>query len=404
VTPGARIQAAIDILDLWQSGAEGLDWGLDRVLAGWGRANRYAGSGDRRAIGDLFHDAVRRLRSAAWVAGEAEPADGRALMIGSLRLDGHDPAALFTGERHAPAPLTAEECAGARPLDEAPRAVRLDIPDWLAPHLAGIPDDALEALRRRAGLFLRVNTLKGDPETAIAALAAEEVAAEPGPHTDTCLRVMAGAASVARSRAYGLGLVEIQDAASQAAAAYARARPGETVLDFCAGGGGKTLALAAAMQCQGRPRGRLHAHDSAPERLAQLDRRARRAGATVTCHPPGRLDRLRGTCDLVFVDAPCSGSGAWRRNPDAKWRLTRERLHGLIRLQAEILAEAAGMVRPGGRLIYATCSILPAENEDRTAAFLTAAAAFRPGRAPLRLLPGPDGDGFFAAELLRDPL
>jgi 16S rRNA (cytosine967-C5)-methyltransferase len=399
VTPGARIQAAAEALDRWQSGSDG----LDRVLAAWGRASRYAGSGDRRAVADLVYDAVRRRRSAAWVAGAPETPTSRDLMLGSLTLDGigrERLAQLFSGAGHAPPPLTGAETARlGQPLDAAPRPVRLDFPDWLAPQLEPIPDAALELTRRRAPLFLRVNLLRGDREAAIAALAADQIVAEPGPLSPTCLEVLAGAHSVARSGAYGDGLVEVQDAASQAASDYAGVLPGDTVLDYCAGAGGKTLALAAAMAGQGR----LHAHDTAPRRLAQLDQRARRAGVEVTLLEPGRTGPLAGRCDLVLVDAPCSGSGAWRRNPDAKWRLTASQLAAYARTQDAILGEAAAAVRPGGRLVYVTCSLLDIENVDRAAAFLATRADFRAGRAPLALTPLDGGDGFFAAEFQREP-
>jgi len=397
VTPAARIQAAVEALGRWQSGAEG----LDRVLAGWGRASRHAGSGDRRAVADLVYDAVRRRRSAAWVAGAPETPTGRDLMLGSLTLDGLGREALaefFSGARHAPSPLTGAEAARlGRPLEAAPRPVRLDFPDWLAPQLEPIADAALELTRRRAPLFLRVNLLRGDRAAAIAALAADRIVAEPGPLSPACLKVLAGAHTVARASAYRDGLVEIQDAASQAAADYARAMPGDTVLDYCAGAGGKTLALAAAMAGQGR----LHAHDIAPRRLAQLGERARRAGVEVTLHEPGQVSALIGRCDLVFVDAPCSGSGAWRRNPDAKWRLTAGRLAAYAQTQDAILGQAAAAVRPGGRLVYATCSMLGVENFERVAKFLAAHAGFSARRAPLVLTPLDGGDGFFAEEIVR---
>jgi len=403
VTPGARIQAAIDVLERWRSGGDG----LDRVLAAWGRANRYAGSGDRRAVADLVYDTPRRLRSAAWVAGVGDDGSSRDRLLGNLILDGAgaaDLAALFSGTGHAPAPLTAAELARVgRPLETAPRAVRLDVPDWLAPQLAAVADPVLDALRRRAPLFLRVNLLRAEPGEAIAALAAEQIEAAPGPLAPTCLRVHAGAHLVHRSAAYRDGLVEVQDAASQAAADYARAQPGETVLDYCAGAGGKTLALAAAMGGQGE----MHAHDIAPQRLAQLGERAQRAGVSVVLHEAGATAALAGRCDLVFVDAPCSGSGAWARNPDAKWRLTPERLAALRETQDAVLAEAAAAVRPGGRLIYVTCSILPGENQDRQARFLATQPRCCAGRQPLVLTPGDghggnghEGDGFFACETL----
>lgn len=391
--PGARVQAAIEIIDRWAAGHES----LSRVIANWGRRNRYAGSGDRRAIADLVHDAVRRLRSAAWVAGVDEPADGRAVMVGSLLLDGHGSdglESLFSGERHAPAPLSADERSRVgRPLSASSWAVRFDVPDWLEPRLSELPEGAVGALANRAPLFLRANRLRTDVAGAVAALTADGIGVEPGPRAPDCLRVVSGAHKVAGSEAYRNGLVEIQDASSQAVAAYALARPGEIVLDYCAGGGGKALALAADMCGHGE----VHLHDVAPARLAQAAGRSRRAGARIELHAPGDLGDLTGRCDLVFADVPCSGSGAWRRNPDEKWRLTEEKLANYVETQRTILDDAVRMLRPGGRLIYATCSILQDENavacEDFRGTF--------PGRPPLRLLPGDDGDGFFACEFLR---
>lgn len=398
MTPSARIQAAIDVVDRWRSGPDA----LDHVLAAWGRQNRYAGSGDRRAIADLVYDAVRRMRSAAWVAGAGDPeATGRDILLGSLLLDGLDRAAilaLFSGERYAPPVLgEAEMSRLGRPLAEAPRPVRLDFPDWLAPHLEGIPDATLEAMRRRAPLFLRVNLLRADRDTALAALAEEGIGAEPGPLSSTCLRVTSDERRVTRSRAFAEGLVEIQDAASQAAADYAGAQPGETVLDYCAGAGGKTLALAARMG----GRGELHAHDIAAERLDRLVERARRSGVEATLHRPGETEGLAGRCDLVFVDSPCSGSGTWHRHPDEKWRLTPERLAARLEQQDEILARAAAAVRPGGRLVYATCSILEAENEKRADAFLASHPEFRPSGAPMDLRLSQAGDRFFACAFVQ---
>ncbi len=391
VTPAARVQAAVEIVDAWRSGTEG----LDRVLTRWGRAHQFAGSGDRRAIADLVYDAVRRMRSAAWVAGAPEPAPGRDLIRGSLVLDGIDPEPLFTGEAYAEARLTEHERRPARPLGSAPPPVRLDVPDWLEGELAGTDDAVLEALRTRAPLDLRVNRLKAEPAEAIAALAAEGIAAAPVSLSPLALRVVAGERRLASSRAYRDGLVEIQDAASQAVVDLAAAQPGETVLDLCAGGGGKTLALAAAMGGAGR----LVAHDIAPARIAGLPERATRAGAPVEIVATSSLDRFAGTCDLVFVDAPCSGSGAWRRNPDAKWRLRPEDLDRLTAVQDRLLEQAAGLAADGGRILYATCSILRRENEARIAAFL-AGGKRREVSARLSVIP-PDGDGFFGALLSR---
>ena len=263
----------------------------------------------------------------------------------------------------------------------------------MGPELAGVDDRVLRALRARAPLDLRVNLLKTSPAEAITALAAEGIEAGPAPLSPTALRVREGARRVAGCQAYREGLIEIQDAASQAVADLADARPGETVLDLCAGGGGKTLALAAAMRGQGR----LLAHDIAPRRIDGLPARAARAGTAIEIVATAELDALRGSCDLVLVDAPCSGSGAWRRNPDAKWRLRPEELARLTAVQDGLLEQAATLIAPAGRILYATCSILARENDARVAAFVSGA----PGREMMRRLAPmpPDGDGFFAALL-----
>ncbi|MGG7567113.1 RsmB/NOP family class I SAM-dependent RNA methyltransferase [Rhodovulum sp. DZ06] len=328
--------------------------------------------------------------------GRDDP-DGRALMI-ALAAEDDSLSAIFTGERFAPEPLSPEETAAlAAPLPDAPEAARLDLPDDLMPELSRSLGDALPevaaALQARAPLDLRVNTLKTDVASAAAALAAEGVQTEPGPLSPACLRVTGGARRLRNAAPYQDGRVEIQDAASQAVAALADARPGETVLDYCAGGGGKTLALGAAME----GRGRLIAHDADPNRMKDLPARAARAGLTVEALRGAPPKALIGACDLVFIDAPCSGTGAWRRNPDGKWTLAPGDVARFAALQAQILAEAARFVAPGGRLVYATCSLLRAENED-------VAGAPPPGFAQgprLRLDPRQGGDGFFGAVMTR---
>ncbi|MEL6482801.1 MAG: RsmB/NOP family class I SAM-dependent RNA methyltransferase, partial [Pseudomonadota bacterium] len=294
------------------------------------------------------------------------------------------------------------EGAAAR-LAEASAGLRYSLPDWVAAALADVPAPALAALGERAPVDLRANRLKATPAEAAEALAAEGVSTEPGPLAPDCLRVLEGARRVAGSAAYAEGLVELQDAASQAVAAFADARPGETVLDYCAGGGGKTLALAAAMAGPVAGKGRLIAHDAAPRRMADRAPRAARAGARVETVASDALDRLAGACDLVLTDVPCSGSGAWRRNPDARWRFAPADLARLNAQQDAILDHAATLVKPGGRLVYATCSILPAENAARAAAFLARTPAFRRAEGSSFCTP-PDpalGDGFFAIALLR---
>jgi 16S rRNA (cytosine967-C5)-methyltransferase len=355
MTPAARLAAAIEILEAF----EARDAPADRLLAGWGRAHRFAGSKDRAAIADHVYAILRRRRSLAWPLRAETP---RAAAIGLARASGSDPEALFTGVGHAPAALTADERAAlASAPAPAPDPVRLDYPDWLdgrlRASLGAAFEEAMTALQTRAPVDLRVNALKAAPEVARAALVEDGIETAPVPDAPHCLRAAPGA-PIARSRAYAEGLVELQDAASQRAAHFAAASPKETVLDFCAGGGGKALALAAQM----RGEGRVIAWDSAPARLKDLPARAARAGARIEIAGRAELASLRGACDLVFVDAPCSGSGSWRRDPGGKWRLTPHGLAGLRATQAEILADAAAFVAPGGRLAYATCSLLAEEN------------------------------------------
>jgi 16S rRNA (cytosine967-C5)-methyltransferase len=273
--------------------------------------------------------------------------------------------------------------------------VRLDYPDFLdAPLRAALGADfqaILTEMQQRAPVDLRVNALKTTVNAAMVVLARDGVQAVPLPLAGA-LRVRDNPRLVSASRAYSQGMVELQDLSSQRAAAMAGAAPGMTVLDYCAGGGGKTLALAAAMQ----GRGRLMAWDASRRRMADLPDRARRAGAVVEILADAQRTALGPVCDVVLVDAPCSGSGAWRRKPEGKWRLTAEELAGYPPLQDRILASAAGHVRPGGRLAYATCSLFVAENEDRQADFVRRNPDWTP-EAASRLSPLDGGDGFFVA-------
>lgn len=383
MTPAARIATAIDLLDLWLGGEP-----AERVLTNWGRANRFAGSGDRAAIRDHVFDAIRRRRSFAALGGSET---GRGLMIGALRSAGQDLAAVFTGEGHAPGPLTEAE-ASVPPATDDP-LVRLDCPDWLAPRLrASLGPDfepVMTLLQSRAPVFLRVNVARATLAEAQEALSSEGIVTAPHPLSPTALEVTGNARRVRSSRAFAEGFVELQDAASQAV--VDRLSPvarGARVLDFCAGGGGKALALAAAG-------GRVTAHDADPGRMSDIPERARRAGASIALLSPEAL-REAGRFDLVLVDAPCSGSGAWRRQPEAKWRLDAERLAALTSLQADVLRRAAGFVRPGGTLAYATCSLLEEENGDIVRGFLGDAAGFAL-EAERRLTPLDGGDGFYLA-------
>lgn len=388
MTPGACVAAAIEVLDLWLGGAP-----AERALTNWGRANRYAGSGDRATVRDHVFDAIRCQRSFAALGG-AET--GRGLMLGAVRAAGADPDAVFTGAGHAPPPLTEAERLPPPPPEDP--LVRLDCPDWLAPALREALGDGFEPvmalMRHRAPVFLRVNSARATREAAAARLAEEGIATAPHALSPTALEVTQNARRVKASAAFREGLVELQDASSQAVIDALLPLPkGSRVLDYCAGGGGKALALAAAGA-------EVFAHDAEARRMADLPERARRAGAAVTVLEPGASGR-EAPFDLVLVDAPCSGSGAWRRQPEAKWRLDAARLAALVATQAAILDAATGLVRPGGRLAYVTCSLLEAENRGQVAVFL----ARRPGWSVLaerRLSPLEGGDGFYLAILKDD--
>lgn len=388
MTPAARIAAAADLLDQILAGTT-----AEKALTGWARRSRFAGSKDRAALRDLVYDALRCRRSYAWLGG-AET--GRGLMLGGLIAAGTDPATLFTGDGHAPAPLSdAEAAQTSQPpaLTGAPDPVACDMPDWLWPLLTASLDDrthaVCQALRHRAPVFLRVNLRKGDRDGAIASLARDGVEAREHPHVATALEVTSGPRRVAQSAAYLDGLVELQDAASQDVTAQVPLRDGMRVLDYCAGGGGKTLAMAA------RADARFTAHDANPARLADLPARATRAGVEVTV-----TDRPQGPFDLVLTDVPCSGSGSWRRAPEAKWTLTAERLSALNATQDQILDQAAALVAPGGNLAYVTCSILACENGDRAAAFLARHDGWRM-EEERHWHPDTGGDGFYLARFAR---
>lgn len=380
MTPGARVAASISVLDRVLAGEP-----AEKALVNWARSSRFAGSGDRAAVRDHVFDALRRMRSAAALGGAAT---GRGLMLGVLRAQGIDPAALFTGDGHAPAPVGPDEVAREMTELEA-----LDCPDWLAPQMReSLGADfapVMQALQSRAPVFLRVNLRKATVGRAQAVLETEGIRTRPHPLAATALEVTTGARRIAASASYREGLVELQDVASQAVVQALPLADGMRVLDYCAGGGGKSLAMAAQARVD------VTAHDADPRRMADLAPRAARAGVRVKTVETGALS---GGYDLVLADAPCSGSGAWRRSPEARWRLDAARLDSLNAAQSAVLTAAAAQVAPGGWLAYATCSLLACENAARVAAFLARAPRFALQRE-LRLTPLDGGDGFYLALL-----
>jgi 16S rRNA (cytosine967-C5)-methyltransferase len=384
MTPGARLSAAVEVLDRILAGAP-----AEQALTNWARASRFAGSGDRAAVRDLVFDALRCRRSFGALGGGET---GRGLVLGGLRAAGVDPVPLFSGQGHAPAPLGPEDQGAERPL---PELVALDCPDWLAPRLRTSLGDTfppvMDALRHRAPVFLRVNLRRTSVADAIARLAAEGIAARPHALSRTALEVTENARKIQNSSAYLEGLVELQDAASQAVVETLPLVDGLRVLDYCAGGGGKTLAIGALSDVS------LFAHDADPRRMRDLPARAERAGLAVR---QIATPDVAGAApfDLVLADVPCSGSGSWRRAPEAKWAFSEARLAELLRIQSEILDRTADFVRDGGILAYATCSLLAEENVGQVRAFLSRRSRFRLERE-LRLTPLEGGDGFYLAVL-----
>lgn len=429
MTPAARIAAAIDILaDIEARHRPAAD-----ALKDWGLAHRFAGSKDRAALASLVYDALRCRASAAFIMGEETP---RAIMLGSLRQMRHETratiAALCTGQNFAPAPLSEVEAARLDhpALDGAPDHVRGNFPEWLAPAFAEVFGERAvvegEALAARAPLDLRVNTLKSTRDKAQKALS--HLNAEPTLLSPLGLRLPLDESgrnpSLSGEPAYAKGLIEIQDEGSQLAALLAGAKPGDQILDLCAGGGGKSLALAAIME----NRGQIYVTDRDAARLKGIYPRLERAGTrNIQIRAPKRgqdvLADLKNRCDLVLVDAPCTGTGVWRRNPDAKWRIRPGALEQRLKEQDEVLETASEYVKQGGRLVYVTCSLLKEENEDRIADFLGRHSEFAPIPAAtlaeaaglpalscfasgfgfgLRLTPATAGtDGFFVAGLAR---
>ena len=380
MTPAARLSAAIEVLDRILAGQN-----AEVALTNWGRASRFAGSGDRYAVRDLVFEALRCKRSFAALGGGMS---GRGLILGSVRAAGGAVETLFTGQGHAPAALTTTD-AGHAPEG----AAAWDVPDWLFTLFANaLGDEAtqtLQAMRQRAPVYLRVNLAKASVESAQQSLATEGITTIFVSGVNTALEVTENARKVQSSTTYEQGLIELQDASSQAVVAALPLQDGMRVLDHCAGGGGKTLAMAARSKLQ------LFAHDHDVRRMRDLPARARRAGAAINIvENPEKT----GPYDLILTDVPCSGSGSWRRDPQGKWALTAERLASLRETQSAILQRVAPLVRPGGVLAYVTCSLFKEENEEQISKFLALNHGWQCSDQK-RFSPLTGGDGFFLAQL-----
>jgi 16S rRNA (cytosine967-C5)-methyltransferase len=402
--PGGRLAAAIEVLEeIFTRHRPAPD-----ALKEWGRAHRFAGAGDRAAIGNLVFDA---LRGRAFYATLMESDAPRALALAALCWEWRvtpDTIAAWCEEAHGPGALGDAERARleAEPPTGLPAWVEGDYPEWLAGSFErAFGEDAVSegaGLSRRAPVDLRVNTLKATRDKVLKALA--RAGAEAGPWSPFAVRIPASVGdgrtpNVEAEPAHARGWFEVQDAGSQVAALMTAAQPGQQVVDLCAGAGGKTLALAAQMANKGQ----IHAYDADRHRLRPIFERLKRAGArnvqVIPADEPQKLEGLERGVDIVLVDAPCSGSGSWRRRPDAKWRLSPEALERRVAEQTEALERGATLVKPGGRLVYVTCSVLPEENVDQVAAFLARHPDFavvpyaEVWRAAIASEPPPSADG-----------
>lgn len=438
MTPGARIQATTELLAAIGAG----DQPPDQIIDGYFRMRRYAGSGDRRDISGRVYDVMRRAAKLDWWierTGLGLETGPRSRAIAHLILEERaqpdDFRTMFSGAKHCPEPLSDAESQLAealygRPLlnRDMPDHVRLEYPEWMDRSFWALWGDSLEremsALNQPAPLDLRVNTIKATPEEAQARLREDYVTCEPTPLSPLGIRVE-GKVRLGGMRAFKEGLVDVQDEGSQLVALLVGARPGYRVVDFCAGAGGKTLAMAAAMAEGGRIAGQLFALDISKYRMDRMIPRLKRAGAmavkrrVIAAVDEPWIEENVGTADRVLCDVPCTGTGSWRRNPDARWRFTPEGLAEIRETQQRILLDAAKLVKPGGRLIYVTCSLLQEENEQQLAWFVEKDTRFQPlpieevwaktvgGPPPpagpsLRLSPASTGtDGFFCAVLER---
>jgi len=386
MTPAARYAAAIDILDKMLAGEA-----AEKALTNWARSNRFAGSGDRHALRDIVYDVLRCKRSFAGFGG-AET--GRGLILGALRSAGTAAEVVFSGTGYAPAALSqAESEAGASPTGLA----ELDCPDWLEPELrrslGANFEPILRRLQSRAPVFLRANLRKNTRDAAQKSLAGEGILTRVSDLSKTALEVTENPRKVQASNSFQAGLVELQDAASQAIVDLLPLTPNSRVLDYCAGGGGKSLAMAGLCEAK------YFAHDIQPARMKDLAVRAKRSGVRVETIASAAL-HTAGGFDLVLADAPCSGSGSWRRAPEAKWALTPERLADLCTIQAEVMDEASALVSPHGIFAYATCSLLQAENDDQLTAFMRRNQHWQKVTHK-SFTPLEGGDGFYVAVLRR---
>ena len=385
MTPGAHIAAAIEVLDQILAGKN-----AEVSLIKWGRSNRFAGSGDRYAIRDIVYDALRQKNS---LTKRSKNISGRSWIIALLRKRELNLDEYFGTTRYSPPKIKKWELEFL-PIES--ESDLYDIPNWLWPKWkASLGIKAIEVadtLKERANIFLRVNIIKGTRDDAIQALEKDGIISKFHPTVSTALIVNKGTRKIKNSEAYNIGLVELQDASSQASVLKLNIDQNGPILDFCAGGGGKSLALSAYLN---KP---IFAYDANFERMKDLPNRARRSGANIRVIKSNDLKKSH--YGLVFCDAPCSGSGSWRRDPEGKWSLTLKDYNRLLSLQENILATASQLVKPNGNLVYATCSILKDENKAQIQKFLKNTNDWELRKEKFSI-PSELGDGFYFCILKR---
>ena len=370
--PAAQIQATIELLDE----RDETQYPADRLMAGYFKQRRYIGSKDKAAISEYFYSGLRQRNALTYLLSAAGlPLDNRGVMAVMMHMQGQSVAELFNGERYSPKPLSADVLAKLANIDPAllevaPEHVRLNYPEWLQPELLASLGDRLEiemqAMNERASTDIRVNTLKASRDQLLKNLAQHGLSASPTPLSPWGLR-FDGRVALFNLQAFRDGWFEVQDEGSQLLAWLTQVEAGQTVVDFCAGAGGKSLAMAAMMENKGA----LYACDVHSKRLGQLTKRKNRAGVhnirthVLSSEQDKWVKQHAGRADVVLIDAPCSGTGTWRRSPDSRWNLTSNDISELVALQRSILASAQRLVKPGGKLFYATCSLLNSENQTQ---------------------------------------
>jgi 16S rRNA (cytosine967-C5)-methyltransferase len=438
MTPGAQIAASIELLEaVYSQWAQGRSAPADAVMGDYFKQRRFIGAKDKGFISRRLYAALRHKATLEWYAGQAGlESSPRILILAGIALFEPLPFETvnryFSGEGYDPDPLYPEEAAmikailsHAYDMTGIPEWMRLNVPEWCLEPLKNSLGEGyeaeIEALAQEAPLDLRANSLKTSREETMKALIKEGFSPSPTPYSPWGIR-LAKRGAIFNTEAFKNGWFEVQDEGSQMIAFVTGAKPGDKVIDFCAGAGGKTLAVSALM----RNKGRVLAWDTSAVRLEQIVKRIRRAGAdniqrhVLTSETDPFIKRHKSSADIVLIDAPCSGSGTWRRNPDLKWRFGPDDLKEITDIQTRILASAARLVKTGGKLVYATCSLFNEENENQINQFLNKNSDFRVATPPeiwnneygfnglgayshLRLTPLLNGtDGFYAAVLIKD--